>query len=93
MGLAHSTLDFGAGAATENTSDKIMYDYTQYLSSRETRLYKAIAFEDYNHLGGMGFGIQAAQFIDKGSIIFEVPKPTVHSGKEFFRRREGKINK
>jgi len=89
MGLAHSTLDFGYGLNTGG-QDKIMYNYAHYVGNRNAKIRKAIAFEDYNYEGGMGFGIQAAEFIEKGSIIFEIPMIGTHCGKEYFKNLDGK---
>ena len=83
-GLAHSTLDFDVGLGDEEGQGQILYNYTEYSGSRDLKIKRAIAFEDYNYDNGMGFGLQAAEFIDKGSTIFEVPTHSTYCGKNFF---------
>ena len=43
-----------------------MYDYANWISYRDTEVYRSIAFADFNHLNGMGYGLQATESIDKG---------------------------
>ena len=71
------------------SKDQIMYDYIQYVGNRSVFLNKAIAVENYNYLNGMGYGLQAAEKIEKGSILFTVPKVACLNGKEFFSTHDG----
>jgi hypothetical protein len=52
-------------------------------------LKKVIAFEDYNHENGMGYGLQAGENLDKGTILFEVPLISTLNGRRFYTEFKG----
>lgn len=68
-----------------------MYDYIHWAGYRGLQIRKAIAIENYNHINGMGYGIQAAEYIAKGETIFEVPSASFIFGKEYYHQKEGRI--